>query len=263
MAVKKVLIGQPYYTDIKQGSHHSARMPIVGRDDIEPHLVPNCRSSLLAFGFNELVATCNRLGEFDYFAMLHADISCPNGWLGVLIDEMEGAGVDMMHAVCAIKDDNGLTSTALAYSDNEWACVRRITSTELQKLPSTFDIKDINSSLDKNAIRLLPNTGCMVMRAGTWLEDFPGFCVLDRIRRTEDGDWAAEVIPEDWNFGHWCARNGISVGGTKAVLTKHRGEADYRNDRVWGQEVDWNWVRANAPADVWEETQKRFNVVEV
>lgn len=253
---KRVLVGQPYYGAPKPRAVDSAKRCVdPQRTDLEVSYIPNCKSSLLAHGFNDIVVTFHTIGEFDYFAMLHADVVGSSGWLNVMVDAMEERELDVLHSVCNIKNDSGLTSTAIAYSDDEWSCVRRITLKELKKLPDVFDIDDTRPHFGDNAKFLLPNTGCMLIKAAEWFKDFPGFCVLDRIKRAGDA-WVSEVVPEDWNFGFWCGKNGLKVGGTTRVLTRHIGEADYCNNGDYGSEVDWHWVQANVSPEEWARTQE-------
>jgi len=140
--------------------------------------------------------------------------------------------------VVPFKDASGLTSTAVAYSDDAWEIKRRITMTELQQLPPTFDADTLRQCYDPRAFRLLPNTGCILMRYGDWLKSFPGFSILDRITRVSDSQWRSDVVPEDWHFGYWAGRNGVKVGGTKAAVTRHYGRQYFPSDGAWGQASD-------------------------
>ena len=204
------------------------------------------QTSLLANNFNGCLTKCLTSGDFDYFALIHSDIEASKCWAAVLIDELEKHKLDAIHAVVPIKNAAGLTSTAVAYSDDEWATVRRITLSELAKLPTTFDIETLQEVYDPNAVRLLPNTGCLLFKCDKWVEDYPGFEIMDKIVRTDDGGWDDKVVPEDWNFGHWAARNGVKVGGTKAVTIRHWGRQQFPNDQVWGEATDPNWLSKQA-----------------
>jgi len=196
--------------------------------------------SLLAYNFNDCVATCLNNG-FDYFAMLHSDVAAQDGWLSILLEEMLDADADVIHAPVAIKNHDGFTSTAIAYVDDDWSPKRRITTTELQQLPWTFDVDTIRRHLDSDALWLLPNTGCLLMKADSWLKDFPGFTIRDRIQHCGD-IFSAECVPEDWNFGFWCGRNGLRVAGTRKVVTKHYGRAPHPNNQPWGHETDIGYL---------------------
>lgn len=216
-----------------------------GREDTKVYSWRS-QSSLLANNFNGCVVTCLKAGKFDYYCQIHSDIEASRSFVAVLIDELEKHNLDAIHAVVPIKHNAGMTSTAVAYSDDEWDVVRRITMKELAKLPTTFDIETLKEVYDPNAIRLLPNTGCLLMRVDDWLKDFPGFEILDKIVRNEEGGWDDKVVPEDWNFGHWAARNGVKVGGTKAVKITHWGRQGYPNNEQWGEETDSHWLSKKA-----------------
>lgn len=195
-------------------------------------------SSLLAFGFNK--AWCNFAnGPFDYFAMLHADIFPHGPWLDTMIDELENGGYGVLHAAVAIKDTRGLTSTAIGSVDDLFGLVRRITVTELQKLPETFGYPEAIKVLEmpeKPRHGILPNTGVMlVKRDGFPFDSFRGFGIIDQISKGADGKWKADVEPEDWAFGRWCGRNGVKVGCTRRVTTSHMGRASFPNNEAWGQ----------------------------
>lgn len=209
-----------------------------GREDLYVYTWRE-ESSLLAHCFNRCLVKCRQVGEFDYWALLHSDMQAEKGWLGVMVDEMERCGLDALHAVVPIKNASGLTSTAVAYSDDEWSVPRRITVRELAELPQTFTIDDLKSCYDADCKVMLPNTGCLLLKCGDWLNRFPGFSILDRI---VDGGTKSEVVPEDWHFGFWAARNGLRVGATKAVKISHWGRWAFCNNEQWGMEVDSHWA---------------------
>jgi predicted O-methyltransferase YrrM len=236
----RILLAHPSYGAVERESYDSEKHSVPHDGQIEVHILPP-KSSLLAHGFNDAVVACNRRGGYDAFALIHADISCQAGWLAKMWQIMQDRELQVLHTVAPIKNSDGLTSTALAYSDDPWSLVRRLTMTELHKLPATFDINDIREHLDPNATALLPNTGCLLVRAGTWLEDFPGFAIMDRIQRNGE-DWDSDVVPEDWNFGFWCARTGLSVGGTREVRLSHWGRSGFHNNDIWGMETDKHWL---------------------
>jgi hypothetical protein len=235
MSQKRVFLALPNNHHIANESWQSALE--AGRSDLWIYTYRE-ESSLLAHCFNRCLVKCHKVGGFDYFALLHADMQAERGFLGVLVDEMERHDLDALHAVVPIKNTSGLTSTAVAYSDDEWSVPRRITVRELADLPQTFTIEDLQEHYDADAKVLLPNTGCLMLRCGEWLSDFPGFSIQDRII---EGGAKTEVVPEDWNFGFWAARNDVRVGGTKAVKISHWGRWAFCNNEQWGMEVDSYW----------------------
>jgi hypothetical protein len=247
IGIRKSFVAIPYSHTIEPAAWEGVRDSVYGHEGLAVNAWRN-RSSLLAHNFNECVCKGLKDNEFDYIALLHSDMGVSKGWIGTGIQEMDSHGFDVIHAPAAIKNGSGLTSTAGAYVDDEWAVVRRLTMKELRKLPTTFGIDELREHLDADLLRLLPNTGCMIMKVGPWLrDDFPGFQILSRINRSY-GDPLADVVPEDWNFGHWADRNGIKVGGTTAIVTRHVGPQEYPSDGSWGEEVDTFWKSAQEVA---------------
>lgn len=235
----RVFVARPYYDRIEPESFDSEQKLAFAQDRLVMRIRRH-RSSLLAHNFNECVVQCFNTGGFDWFAMLHADLAAEERWLARMVDIAESRRFDVLHAVAPIKNGEGLSSTALAYSADVWDEVRRLTMTELARQPLTFGLDDARLALgDEAAVALLPNTGCLLVRTHV-LEDFPGFAVLTRIvRRGERRE--AQVVPEDWNFGFWCAERGFSVGATREVKLQHFGRQAFPNDDVWGMPVDRNW----------------------
>jgi hypothetical protein len=237
---RRAFVGLPNNWDIEPEAYEAAHGCVAGRSDIHAY-VWRSENSLLPHNFNICLARCLNEGGYDYFALLHSDIGLGRGWLGVMIDELESHGLDALHAVVPIKNGSGLTSTAVAYDDDEWGLERRITLKELANLPKTFDIEVLQDCYDKRAIRLLPNTGVLVLKNGDWLRQFPGFSNPCKMIKAGDAKWQPITVPEDWNFGHWAARNGVKVGGTKAVVTRHAGRHTFRSDGDWGFDRDPDW----------------------
>lgn len=231
-------------------------------------------TSLLAFGFNQ--SWCDFAnGTYDYFAMLHADHAPSDFWLDVMMEEMDNGGYGVMHAVAAIKDERGLTSTALGRRREPWGPLRRLTLHEIHKLPETFALEDcVRTFQDERYDCLMPNTGVMlVRREGFPFDKFTGFCISDRVvvdrnhrhgnaacplnvtgicqhcvmadearkSRCTCSQYSCQVEPEDWAFGRWCARNGVKVGGTRKVTTNHYGSACFNNSSGYG-----TWQRDEA-----------------
>jgi len=98
--------------------------------------------------------------NITHFIMLHNDVVPESGWIDILMEEILACGADLLSVAMPIKDLKGLTSTAIDSLDDPYEVERRITMTELYRLPPTFGIKDIPGYGDR---RLLANTGCFVM----------------------------------------------------------------------------------------------------
>jgi hypothetical protein len=187
--------------------------------------------SLLALVFNRLwVRALNRRKDgVTHFAMHHADVEAPAGWVDVLVNEMRDWQADVLSVVLPIKDQRGLTSTGLQSAVTKK--IRRFTMTEVLNLPRTFDRFEVDGYDDEI---LMVNTGLWICNfTKPWVEKVC-FHILDGITKDEDGTFQARAVPEDWNFSTWCAEQGLRVFATRAVAAKHHGRASYPNDSVWG-----------------------------
>jgi hypothetical protein len=203
-----------------------------------------------ALGFNFTLCWCDCINQRprpDFFAMLHSDLLPHGPWLDTLVEELEKHQLDLIHAVSPIKDSRGVTSTALGNPD-DFGEVRRITLTELEQLPDTFQVDDVVELMGAKDCPsppvLLCNTGCMLIRIGDWVSEFPGFSIHDRI------DWVngmaiARMAPEDWRLGRWMADHGLRVGGTKKVRLDHFTRGAFSNQGTWGE-----WKRDEAYFDL-------------
>jgi hypothetical protein len=216
-----------FYHPLKAGSPNRVVTPI------------SPASSLLACCFNMgWTHALDRFeaGDIDAFAMIHSDQAPEPGWLDILHDELIASGADIMSAVCPIKDDRGLTSTAVDDSGCTWR-PRRLTMHEILMLPTTFTDADVGGEL-------LLNTGLWICKLGPWaLEKNPDgslkhcFRITDMCRKEGDRH-VARVQPEDWDFSRQLRRAGLKLGATRAVQLNHWGATRYPNFEKWGWEED-------------------------
>ena len=197
--------------------------------------------SALCWCFNWLYADCLNDRTFDYFLMIHADITpmYPNRWMTKLINEANNAGADLFSVVSPIKNQDGLTSTGLI--SNEHPKERRLSMTEIMAMPETFNATNVARVFgweqDTN-IRLLVNTGCMLidLRRNREIWESMHFKTHDNIVRV-NGKFEATFVPEDWDFSEQAHANGLRVGATRAVHITHSGGFDYTNVGAWGQKA--------------------------
>lgn len=198
--------------------------------------------SLMAHGFNRSWAKA--LGSsYDYFAMLHADVCAPQGWLDTLILIMRANDADVVSAVTMIKGPEGVTSTGLSHSDpnKDWEPYRRFTLQEIHTFPPTFSSSDIGYP-DRP---LVVNTGCMVVNLGSSLfreTDDSGklriyFTINDGIF-VREGRYYIYVEPEDWFFSRRVHRAGGKVMATREVVTEHIGFTGHATALPWGIQSD-------------------------
>jgi SAM-dependent methyltransferase len=206
-----------------------------------------CRYSpqvpLLATCFND--AWAKALDEFEKgningVAYQHSDVVPPVGWLDILYRQKCEIGCDLISAVISIKDDRGLSSTAVDDTGDEWL-PRRLTMQEVLKLPETFTDEHVGG-------RLLLNTGLFLCSLGEWATTPTDvfFKVTDCIRK-EGGKRIARCKPEDWDFSRQCRERGLKLAATRAVKVNHHGDTPYPNDIAWGWDQDWQ----NGPNAEW------------
>lgn len=234
----KVFMALPRHGQVEPESQVAAFLTATMRPERVNVVCKLQPSSLLAYGFNQ--SYCEFLNDpsYDYFGMLHADVYPQQvGWLDLLMNLLDDGQGDIIHAVCAIKDDRGLTSTAIGTIQDKWR-VRRLTITELHAMPVSFDVEDVTRALcvgSADQYCLLPNTGCLLMKRGEWCTRFPGFTINDEIVKLNETLYVPRVEPEDWNLGRWAAANKVRVLGTRAVVTQHMGRASYGTHEPWGK----------------------------
>jgi hypothetical protein len=198
--------------------------------------------SLLCMAFNSLwCGALNRRKEgVKYFAMIHSDIVPEPWWLDTLIDELEAHNADVVSAVVPIKNDEGVTSTAIDDPENPFCPMARLTVKQTLNLPKTFSAKDVGFP-DR---ALLVNTGLFVCRFDQpWVEKIH-FNIKDRIVVDKDGTFWPEVEPEDWGFSKQLHSLRRKVMATTAVRLSHVGNFGYGNAHAWGMEVDPNHPEA-------------------
>lgn len=221
-----VFVGMPTRTAIHWGAMHATHN--MGTK----HRITELKvqsTSLLTTCFNRL--WCDALNSKprpDVFCMLHDDIMPEKGWLDTLLSEMQRTGADVVSCIMPIKDERGVTSTAIMNPATQK--MRRITQTEAMNLPMTFDAEMAGFP----GHYLLPNTGCWVCRfRKDWVEEVV-FTMRDRIIKNSAGDFEAVCFSEDWMFGYWAAQRGLKVMATTAVKAFHVGIFNYPNFTAWG-----------------------------
>ena len=174
--------------------------------------------SLLPRVFNEALGISIARG-YDVLCLLHADVSAEPGWLSMMLDEMQEHDADVLSAVVAIKDERGLSSTAVRTAEDDY---RKLSLRECHALPQTFAAEDIGASM------LLLNTGLMLMRTDRpWMKQWNGF----RIRSCIQWDTLTiDTVGEDWDMSEQlhALDPQPKLMATTAVQVHHWGS------RMWG-----------------------------
>jgi hypothetical protein len=224
----KVFLGLPHYSTV-----HAAALPGLMQASLEGHVssVNLEGGSLLSLVFNRL--WCRALNErsekgYTHFAMHHADIQAPPGWVDVLLAELDKHQADVISAVIAIKDYRGLTSTGYR---EDLGPITRLTVNEVNHLPETFSVHDIHPQ---------PHEKLLMVNTGLWLcrftEDWVAnvcFNICDGVIE-KHGIYIPRCLPEDWNFSGFCGRAGLKVLATRKLRVLHHGDSAFPNDGTWG-----------------------------
>ena len=255
----KVFVGMPCGDG---WTHVSSAASAMQRASATPIILGYEGGSCLMHTFNQLwtKGLLARESGVTHFAMIHADVEASPGWLDVLVEEQRQTGAVAVSAVVAIKDNKGLTSTAVG-SPTDFYDYRRITVSELRKLPATFEMADVARLWGPELTDgkcLLINTGCFLVdiRHPMWDEAAEdgtlafAFEQHSRIQRWPNGVYSPEFAPEDWLISRYIARHGRSCAATTKVVTAHHGVQVYPNNVVWGSdhdvEIDEFWAKRKA-----------------
>jgi hypothetical protein len=186
--------------------------------------------------------------QATWFAMLHSDVAPEAGWIDKLIEEAERQNADILSVVIPLKEESGLTSTAISHPTEACRTFCRLTMSQVRhaEFPRTFDLEMACKALESlpgpvriekvPRTQLLCNTGCVVCRLDRPWCDPRIVCFDDTntIGRSPNHQWWALTKSEDWMFTSRAAANGAKVMATTAVKVVHHGAAAYANDRIWG-----------------------------
>ncbi|MDD4889056.1 MAG: class I SAM-dependent methyltransferase [Phycisphaerae bacterium] len=241
----RILLGMPHSGRISPNTALSAMMHPSHTPDTHVEVMTH-QTSLLAAGFNYLWTQALER-DFDYFAMLHADIQPDWNWMDVLLGELQRTGADLVSVVVPIKDERGLTSTAIGHPTIWWSPLRRLTMREVMGLPPTFTAEDAGYP----GHAMLVNTGCWManLRNPKWREtDADGrlkvyFNIKDRIAKTDSG-YVCQTQPEDWGFSSLMFQNGLKAVATRKVQLGHVSDFPWPNYAAFGK---WEHDDATAP----------------
>jgi hypothetical protein len=184
--------------------------------------------------------------------MLHSDLGVEGilgqgSWVDLLVTKTDLLDAAALSVAVPIKGSDGLTSLAINPDPSNKYTIRRVTMTELEKLPQDFisrlDVCQVMGLDPSVAGALLINTGCLCMplrsEKYSWCKArWPGFQIEDFLAWNKSGVPQAYVTPEDWNFSRWLYTKGWSYYATNEIVATHFGGNDWKNRGVWGHEID-------------------------
>lgn len=187
--------------------------------------------SLLGHCFNQCwvdALSARKQGRATHFAMLHSDIEIKSGWADRALEIMDRERCEILSVVVPIKDNTNGSSTAI---DTDYWSPKRLTMSDIGKLPETFSEDDVDGEL-------LVNTGCLLvdLRDDRVFTEENGelalkFEIRDRIL-VRDGRYIPQVASEDWNFSRTANRLGLRVVATTEIPLWHWGQ------RCWSNQPD-------------------------
>lgn len=196
-----------------------------------PKLTSIITSSILTRTFNLLFAHAlnERENGVTHFCLLHDDVVPEPLWLDKMMRIMKRAEADVLSVVVPMKDERGLTSTALDFplggSMPHWN-VKRLTLTEIYgHYEATFSHE-----------QLLLNTGLMLVDLRKpWVESV-WFAFEDKIIPNPErpGHFMVVGVSEDWYFSRAARALGAKLFATREVSVTHTGSRDYSNASAWG-----------------------------
>lgn len=241
----KVFMAMPTYDG--QVNLHAARAYYATASRALPLEYGDVGRSLLANAFNVLWATALNLRErsgVTHFAMLHSDVIPDDGWLDVLVREMAEHRAQLVSVVVPIKNELGVTSTAIGHAEEQWEPLRRLTLSEVHRLPGTFSAADCGYP-DRP---LLVNTGCWLADITDRRFDRLWFEVRDTVVHEQVTDLMGRqssrpvfrplTVSEDWGFSHQLWRAGGKAVATSKVKVRHVGRYLFDSAECWGVKVD-------------------------
>lgn len=199
----------------------------------EVTIQPRC-DSILTKNFNALWCQALNAGIYTHFCLHHSDIAAEPWWADTMLEEMDSCGADVLSAVVPLKDERGLTSTAVMSKCSDG--IERLTMAQVSRLQPTFSAADVSE--DGPSENLLVNTGLMMVKLSDAVSKVRGFQQQDRLSGGSGYAWSPRSLPEDWDFSIRCHDAGLKVMATTKVKLGHWGRKEYRNDHVWGQETD-------------------------
>lgn len=218
----KPFIAVPTYSGML---HFTTFQALMGSSVLDP-MIQFFQFSMTTLCFNALWASAlnQKKTGVTHFAMCHDDITPEAGWLDKMLAIMEREKCHILSAVSPLKNESGLTSTAV---DNDTWNPPRFTLRQLSKMPSTF-----------TSPKLLLNTGLMLVDIReTWVDTML-FDVKNAMLLGEKG-FSPIAFTEDWLFSRKANALGKKLCATTEVKLTHCGSKNFANFIAGGyEEID-------------------------
>ena len=181
-------------------------------------------------------------GRITHFVQLHSDIAPRGNWLDLLLDDLDRHSLDMVSAICPIKDTRGVTSSGIGDPNNKWEPWRRFTMHEVCEQPLVFDA----ATFGYEGWPLVHNTGCFAcdLRNPLFSSTEPDgtakiyFDFPSKVYQKENGEFDNRRESEDWYFSRKLHELGGKSAITRRVRLSHRGVMDFNNFEPWGSFTD-------------------------
>lgn len=224
METKSVFIGIPTHNDtVSTGTlrttHSHGHSPVT---------IATGTVSLLALGFNRLLCEAVN-GGFDYFCLLHADVSAEQDWLKKMLELSEIHNLDVLSVVLPVKSMQAdITSTALDSPTHQ----HNMSLAECRELPPTFTGRHTKDVFGND--KLLVNTGLILIRLSAIKPLKHYFEIKDHIVE-QNGRYVPVNSPEDWNFSRMLYKAKVRYGATREIEAGHSGTFTWSNQTVWGK----------------------------
>jgi len=219
----KVYLGLPTYGNVINENAITAFLSATSRKLIEGFC---CQSySILPRSFNLMYAQALNLRSrgITHFCLWHSDIFPKTEfWLDKMADLMEANQADVLSVIVPLKENSGLTSTAI--DDKSEYRVTRVTLHEAyNEYPPTFTHE-----------KLLLNTGLMLIDIRKQWAEKCYFTFDEKIVKNEKGEFKAVGMSEDWYFSRQALALGAKLYATREIELEHFGNARYPNTHAWG-----------------------------
>lgn len=181
-------------------------------------------SSLLTKCFNVLWVRAVMSG-CRYWAMIHADVNPPPGWLDTMIGDMDRLKATMMSACISLKNEERQISCAMCRPDT---CEPHhiLTLDDLEKLPPIFTGWNVNKTLGVD--------GDLLVNTGLWVADLSAewvyrvwFEFKSSISWTNYKLAHISQASEDWLFSQKLHEHGVTVYATQKMRVGHLGQKEW------------------------------------